>query len=937
MDTVEFSRYIPVGCLVLNQKDSKIPDQLWHLPDLNHWHHFSTANGQHSANNDPASPPLPVNIQDLLLASDALAPYANLLLHQWIQLAFSVCLDEPAQGIVRVYLLPDDIGNRAVSRQNNSLRKARLDLLGRLDLSNSTWHGEAGPNPSANPSSLSSAEEAVDDGTDKEETLLEMFNNIPSPNPRPDTVEDPYTRDAMENLLESDVPGLSTTLFPYQRRSAALMLQREEQMQKVMDPRLLKSVDREGKEWYYDAYAGVALREPRYYDEPRGGILAEEMGAGKTLISLALILATKHIPAAIPDIYRGPLVRAKVASLADMAAACITRNGVPWKSEFAHDEFPFSNCIEVIRRNPGCYAIPRPQERRALRNEAAKVSSLKIYLSHASLIIVPPNLVQQWQQEITKHTNGLKVLVVVENRQLPPVEQLLELDIILFSSTRFERFLVDPFRIERYRQGGSTWVSESPLLQIHFKRCIVDEGHRLGNSTTSNKSNLHLLIDALQITARWIVTGTPSKGLYGIDNTGVSDGDRNARLTAESSGDLEKDDLKRIGSIAAHYLKMRPWANTHAESGDTPAEWSAYVMQPKHSRESHGRKDCLKKTLESLIIRHPLSEMSKFLPTVDEKLVYLEGSYFDSLVLNIFSMNIIFNSVQSQRTDQDYFFHPKSRKALMQLVSNLRQASFFGGVFYRPTDILQSVNRAVDFLAKGKVQISPEDDALLRNAIEFGQVVLANSLKECSNLFQDIPLYVAGFPWGAGQVWSLNLQGDREIVTTSRLMHALQKLLQPIVDAPESLELLFQSGSFEAHGEDERSSCLEAQTSITGSGSSKTKVNKLAGDTRPGQDDASQSKRRTAILKMPFHMRENASAAPDKTPETKIAEPLSAAMLIATASAKLSYLIDQIVKYQGEEQIIVFYENDNVAYYLAEALEMVSFASVPDQSRNFKY
>jgi hypothetical protein len=50
-------------------------------------------------------------------------------------------------------------------------------------------------------------------------------------------------------------------------------------------------------------------------------------------------------------------------------------------------------------------------------------------------------------------------------------------------------------------------------------------------------------------------------------------------------------------------------------------------------------------------------------------------------------MMIIFNSVQSQRTDQDYFFHLRQRKALMQLVNNLKQASFFGGVFYSTEDI----------------------------------------------------------------------------------------------------------------------------------------------------------------------------------------------------------------------------------------------------------
>ncbi len=64
--------------------------------------------------------------------------------------------------------------------------------------------------------------------------------------------------------------------------------------------------------------------------------------------------------------------------------------------------------------------------------------------------------------------------------------------------------------------------------------------------------------------------------------------------------------------------------------------------------------------------------------------------------------------------------------------------------------------------------------------------------------------------------------------------------------------------------------------------------------------------------------------APRDVPEIDIAEPLASAQIISTASAKLSYLIDSIVKYQDDEQIIVFYENDNIAFYLAEHLEIVS-------------
>ncbi|KAK1089965.1 hypothetical protein LTR48_009232, partial [Friedmanniomyces endolithicus] len=45
--------------------------------------------------------------------------------------------------------------------------------------------------------------------------------------------------------------------------------------------------------------------------------------------------------------------------------------------------------------------------------------------------------------------------------------------------------------------------------------------------------------------------------------------------------------------------------------------------------------------------------------------------------------------------------------------------------------------------------------------------------------------------------------------------------------------------------------------------------------------------------------------------------------IIGTASAKLSYLISRILKYYKDEKILVFYDGDNVAYYIAQMLELL--------------
>lgn len=951
--------YIPAGSFIIQEANSNVPRELWALPDLQRWRRLALPVYEHQRRDRPNQGPvrepsahgLPEEIQDLLLKSTAFQPFAGLLYHRWVAMEFMVSSLDPARGIARVYVLPDDVDRRLIDRSNHVLKATRKILLSNLDFSRSAWNGEFGSSHLKTPMLTS-------EGGDQpagDASLLEMFNNIPSPDPQTSLVTDAESRDAMWNLLNSNVLGLNTTLYPYQRRSAAIMLQREVQTGEILDPRLVEALDQHGNRWYYDSVKGVGLREPRKYDRVRGGILAEEMGSGKTLICLSLILATRHIPAKAPDLYldRSPMVRPKVGSLSDMAAACITRNSVPWRhwfDSYETDGVQYAGCIKAILRNPAFYLIPHdPQWGREGRSRHHRANGpiKRVFLSSTSLVIVPQNLLRQWRGEIAKHTSGLRVLVVGENTDVPPVMNLIQNDIILISTARLARIRCDR-SLDRH------------LVSIHFKRLIVDEGHVLGNSKISSRSNLLLVIDELQASARWIVTGTPSKGLFGVDSQSreaLSTPDRVAPFTPgsedtsreggrcarnpgaftqlsqkvmDSSAVQEKRDLDRIGSIATLYLKARPWANTvmDGEDVDMTADWDRYVMPRKHTPRGGGREDCLKSTLESLIIRHRLSEIGDLLPPVDETTVFLDGSYQDRLALNLFSMMIVFNSVQSQRTDMDYFFHPRQRKSLLELVSNLRQASFFGGSFYSPEEIRKAVETAEKFLEEGKVPISGEDEALLREAIAFGYLALENKLKDVANMFREVPLYVSNFPGGLGEAWSLDLgQGD-PVCTDSRMIIAMQKLVRPCMDAPNSLQVMFGSGRFADAGRANRAKFFEEQLPPSqtngngGGGASRTAT--LAGNTMLGADHNGRKKRKPTTLKRPAHAEGAIIAVPDDDAGTGIAEPLTGTQIISTASAKLSYLVDAVVKYQEEEQIMIFYENDNVAYYLAGVLEIVS-------------
>jgi hypothetical protein len=885
-------------------------DSEWFLDELREWRSFGSSSKEiGEADLDDDEPFLPDNLEIALTQIGTLRSCIKLFRASWAKLQFSIQNNDSDNGILRVYLLPDDVLRCTVDRSNPSLLKARNTVLGQLNYSQEAWAG----NPNAIWLDKPLLHEAVVQNDDLNEgmSLLQLFNKIPSPTPRISSIEETYSKSAMCDLLDGQVPGLKSELYPYQRRSSAMMLQKEVQPEQVLDPRLLRVKDQEGGSWYIDTVAGTVLREPRYYDGVCGGILAEEMGSGKTIICLALILATKGLPTQPPEYVcaeKAP-IRKRLASLAEMAASCATRNAVPWQPYFdvykAQSGDEYERCIEALERNPGYYSIQSSENRRTTRFCTGIQSKKKrLYLSNGSIVVVPPNLLVQWKQEISKHTDGLEVLVVTRDQPLPKPEDLLKFDLILFTQSRLEALL--------RHEGG---VEQSPLSKVHFKRCIVDEGHKLGHSRMSSKSNMLLVLDALHFSARWIVTGTPSQGLYGVDmqaktRLSVAQPEKGGSMpisnaTRSSILEMEKRDLERIGIMAALYLRARPWANTTLDVGDTMADWATYLLLPKHKKNSGGRWDCLRSTLNSLIIRHQITEVNSLFPAVNEKLVVLEGSYQDQMSLNIFSMMIIFNSVQSQRTDMDYFFHNKQRKALLQIVHNLKQASFFGGSFYSQQDIEKAVKTAEDFLVEKKVPISDQDRELLEQAIEFGHVVSSNKVKALSNAFHEMPLSVHGLPHNVSASWSLDREAGEHICSSSTMLVTLQKLIYKSASKPEELNSLL-NGRLIQEGIDSRMRMLASDETTNSS-------QILAGNTTLGDDK---------------HRITNAHGVSDVKAEVEATAdgalgPLETVKIISTVSAKLSYLIDGVLKYQEDEKILIFYENDNIAWYLAGVLEVV--------------
>ncbi|KAH0282512.1 hypothetical protein KCU71_g16646, partial [Aureobasidium melanogenum] len=319
----DLSNYIPIGSLVLSGvADEEFTwEEVIHLATLSQWS-LSEQNA--------------LNIEKLFN-------------RRRIRVFASI----PSRAVLRIYVLPSDVGHRFL-QQDRGLDTHLFSLIQDLDVSPSAWNGR----PDAQQESFDLY------ASGEEGSLYYLFNNVPSPNPTSEKITSHFHREVMLDLLDHQyqMPGLKTKLYPYQRNSAAQMLQRECEDRLELDPRLEKRTALDGTTFYYEPWDVSFFRSPRFYESCKGGILAETMGLGKTLICITLILATRGYLPRTPAQYDRVTVRTKVATLLDMAISAVNRHSAPWPSFFErHEEVTgehMGHCIDLMQQNVPSYEIP---------------------------------------------------------------------------------------------------------------------------------------------------------------------------------------------------------------------------------------------------------------------------------------------------------------------------------------------------------------------------------------------------------------------------------------------------------------------------------------------------------------------------------------------------------------------------------------------------
>ncbi|XP_042463169.1 DNA repair protein RAD5A-like [Zingiber officinale] len=269
----------------------------------------------------------------------------------------------------------------------------------------------------------------------------------------------------LEEMTPPD--SLQCELRPYQKQALHWMLQIEKGRYKEAATTLhpcwhaFRVADKRAVAIYLNAFSGdVTLEFPSTLQMSRGGILADAMGLGKTIMTIALLLA--HY---------------------GKGGSCSST-----RSQESLDANEVNNIHEQSQ------------------NATSKLSTIagfrKLFQSKASLvgagnlIVCPMTLLSQWKAEFETHTKpgSLNVYVHYGQNRTKDTKVLAQNDVVLTTYG----VLASEFSTESTEENGV-------LYFLNWFRVVLDEAHII----KSSKSQVSMAAASLTADRRWCLTGTP--------------------------------------------------------------------------------------------------------------------------------------------------------------------------------------------------------------------------------------------------------------------------------------------------------------------------------------------------------------------------------------------------------------------------------------------
>jgi hypothetical protein len=273
--------------------------------------------------------------------------------------------------------------------------------------------------------------------------------------------------------------------------------------------------------------------------------------------------------------------------------------------------------------------------------------------------------------------------------------------------------------------------------------------------------------------------------------------------------------------------------------------------------------------------------------------------------------------VTSERTDVDYLFHKNSSKALHTLIRNLRASNFFWTGFTKD-DIAGAMTHSRGYLAKEDTKCTDEDRALLQECLQFAETPFNSAAWNALSSSHELGLFVSGWPDEHVQYWSLNGIEVPQMIGATQL-RAAQKLVNGQLLSEDPCSGLPELGLAEM-------SPTPANEKERASNSVQMKMGVPSSSIGGEQHTSPRKTRARRVSTGRKEVSKTTTSRPDPLANEVELEPtsnLARPAIVGTTSSKMSYLLGRIVALHSAEKILIFYDSDNTAWYIAQCLELM--------------
>lgn len=270
----------------------------------------------------------------------------------------------------------------------------------------------------------------------------------------------------------------------------------------------------------------ISDKHAPFIDIPTGGILAEEMGLGKTIEMLSLVLLNRRPSIAnYMDIESDgdsddePLI--KIRKLSSTEFICVCNSSAS------------KNKAKLI----ACTKCCRTQHRKCVLKHVIDLGGIEnryicpecwhhqpLIQSAATFIVSPASIKMQWHDEIERHIimeGGFKMLIydgINKNGWISP-HDLAAYDVVItdYNVMSSEIHFANQNKTDRQMRNAALFMKmQSPLMLIDWWRVCLDEAQMV--ETANNQAAR--MVKLLPAQHRWAVTGTPLEksihDLYGL-------------------------------------------------------------------------------------------------------------------------------------------------------------------------------------------------------------------------------------------------------------------------------------------------------------------------------------------------------------------------------------------------------------------------------------